>query len=93
MVSSHGSYKERVQAVKSYLSGESVASISRLLGRHTTTVYDWINLYNTRKKFEDLKDKPRSGRPKKVTLKMINQIEKSLEKPASKFGHETDLWN
>ena len=89
----HGSYKERVQAVKGYLSGDPVASISKLLGRDPSTIYDWINLYKERESFEDLKDKPRSGRPTKVTPKMINKIEKSLEKPASDFGHETDLWN
>ena len=92
MRADHSSYAERVRAVKSYLEGGSVEAIASNLGRHKASVYKWIKIYEKKKRYEDLDDKPRSGRPLKITEKVINKIEKDLQKPASKFGFETDLW-
>lgn len=88
----HSTYEERVRAVKNYNDGSSVDSISKNLGRHKASIYKWIKVYEKRKCFEDLADKPRSGRPLKVTKTAIIEIEKDLEKPASEFDFETDLW-
>lgn len=92
MRTDHSSYEERVRAVKSYLAGGSVSTIAENLGRHKASVYKWIKIYEKKKSYEGLADKPRSGRPVKITSKTINRIEKDLQKPASKFGYETDLW-
>lgn len=92
MRTDHSNPEERIRAVKNYLNGQSVSSISVNLGRHSASIYKWIKVYKKRKKFEDLEDKPRSGRPQKVTAAVVKKIERDLSIPASKFGFPTDLW-
>lgn len=92
MRTNNATLSEKIRAVKNYLAGEPVPTIARNIGRHRITIYKWVRIYKERKSFDDLKERARSGRPAKVEKKIINKIEKDLEKPASKFGFETDLW-
>lgn len=92
MRSSHAGYEEKVRAVQNFLNGEPAPTIARNIGRHRVTIYKWVEIYKKNKSFNDLREKDRSGRPSKISKKTIKRMEKDLEKPASNFGFETDLW-
>jgi len=92
MRSSYATFEDKVRAVKNYLSGESAITIGKHMGRHRVTIHKWVDLYKKHRSFEVLREKPRSGRPPKVSTKFIKKIERDLERPASQFGFETDLW-
>ena len=88
----HATFEEKKRAVKNYLDGESAPTIAKNIGRHRVTIYKWVEVYQKNKSFDDLREKKRSGRPPKVEIRTIKKVENALQKPASKFGFETDLW-
>lgn len=88
----HATFEEKKRAVENYLAGELAPTIAKNMGRHRVTIYKWVEIYEKNKSFNDLHEKKRSGRPPKIEAKTIKRVEKALQKPASKFGFETDLW-
>ncbi len=88
----YASYEEKKRVVQNYLNGKTAPTIAKNIGRHRVTIYKWIEIYERNNSFEDLKEKKRSERPPKIRDKTVKRIEKDLQKPASKFGFEIDLW-
>ena len=75
--SKNATYEERERAVKNFLKGESAVTIARNIGRDRKTIYKWVKVYEKKKSFEDLKEKSRPGRPRKIDSKIIKKLEKS----------------
>ena len=88
----NASYEERERAVKNFLDGEPASTIAKNIGRNKSTIYKWVRLYKKKKSFKDLEEQERSGRPPVISKTLIKRLEKDLQKPASRFGFETDLW-
>ena len=84
---------EQVRAIgiQAYLDGKDVGSICDLLRVGRSTVYSWIEKYNTTKSVARSAN-PGSGRPKKLSGKEINSIVAMIKKPADTFGFDTSLW-
>jgi len=92
MSSYYPTSKEKRKIVSAYESGISAATIAAAHGCGRSSVYKWIADFRSEKGF-DRKRKPGSGRPSKLEPKYEKRLLKYLQKPASKFGFETDLWN
>lgn len=92
MRQNHASLEIKIKAVKNFLNGEPVTTIARNIGRDPSAIYRWIQRYKDTKEFTSLEQKTREGRPKVVTENIVKSIEKDLEKPASEFNFDTDLW-
>jgi len=81
----------RDKAVRAYLKGKNISSISEMYHMHRTTVFRWIKKYEHTGVVEREKS-PGSGRPSKLTEKQIKKLLKIILKPASDHGFETDFW-
>ena len=62
----HSSFSDRIRAVAHYLGKKPASEIATKLDRSVAWVFKWLNRYNE-EGFEGLKDRPRSGQPKKLT--------------------------
>jgi transposase len=62
----HSSFSDRIRAVAHYLGKKPAREIANKLDRSVAWVFKWLNRYNE-DGFEGLKDRPRSGQPKKLT--------------------------
>jgi putative transposase len=73
--------RERRRAIAILMSNDkkSVSAIAEQLGKNPDTVYDWLNNF-TAYGLEGLKDKPITGRPKKLKEEDQNSIEEVLKK-------------
>jgi len=62
----YASLSDRIRAVAQYLGKKSAAEIAEKLDRSVAWVFKWLNRYDE-VGFEGLKDRPRSGQPKKLS--------------------------
>jgi len=86
--------KEKIQLRKTIVQlhkkGKTQTEISYLLDISQSTVSFWIIRY---KKTNSLEDKPRSGKPSKLTKKQTKKLKKILlDSPPSRFGGESFGW-
>ena len=63
-------YKKRVEVVAAVQRGEQPAVVARVYNIPLRTVFDWLARYRNGG-WDALKDKPRSGRPRKVNAKVM----------------------
>ncbi|AAK41740.1 Partial transposase from ISC1048 [Saccharolobus solfataricus P2] len=81
--------KERILAVKLHVvDGKSEKEVSKMLNKGYSTIKLWIGKYK-KEGLDGLKDKPRSGRPRKVEEEKIKQI---LEDKPQKYGIQQEYW-
>jgi transposase len=71
--------KRRAMAILMSHDKKSVVEIATKLGMNPDTVYDWLNKFTTYG-LDGLKDKPISGRPKKLKEENQENIKKVLKK-------------
>ena len=62
----YASLSDRIKAVAQYLAKKSAAEIAEKLDRSVAWVFKWLNRYDE-EGFEGLKDRPRTGQPKKLS--------------------------
>lgn len=62
----YSAISDRIRAVAHYLARKPASEISIKLDRSVAWVFKWLNRYNE-EGFEGLKDRPRSGQPRKLS--------------------------
>ncbi|ACR40979.1 ORF1 in transposon ISC1048 [Sulfolobus islandicus M.16.4] len=81
--------KERILAVKLHLvDGKSEKEVSKMLNKGYSTIKLWVGKYK-KEGLNGLRDKPRSGRPRKAEEGKIKQI---LEDQPQKYGIQEEYW-
>jgi transposase len=81
----------RIRAVRAVDSGEQISTVSRSFQVHPATLHRW--LVRSRKSGESGLNRIQvSGRPRIIDSQTMKMLMKTILKPASKFGFETDFW-
>jgi putative transposase len=80
--------KERILAVKLVYDGFSLSEAARIVGRTKRAVFNWVRRFREGG-IEALRDKPRSGRPRKASRDFI--AEKLRSSPRA-LGYNVDYW-
>ncbi len=81
--------KERILAVKLHVvDGKTEKEVSKMLNKGYSTIKLWIGKYK-KEGLDGLKDKHRSGRPRKAEEEKIKQI---LEDKPQKYGIQEEYW-
>ena len=79
----------RYRAIELMEQGESKALISRILGVSVVSLNKW---QERSRRGEDLKTKPRSGRPRSITDEQLTELSRLLSEGAVAHGWENNLW-
>lgn len=80
----------RKTIIKLHEKGKRQTEISKLLDIPQTTISFWIKRY---KKTSSLNNRPKSGKPSKLTKKQFEQINHALHDfPPSRYGGESMGW-
>ena len=75
-----------------YKDGESVDTLSQRYGVPKSTVYYWLDRFESRSIDEALEDDPRSGRPGRLTGNERLELEAMLADPPDDHGYDADEW-
>jgi transposase len=68
--------KIRYEALYAVSRGNNVRNVANIIAVEESTVYDWIHLWETER---TVSDKPRSGRPSKLTEEDENEIKELID--------------
>ena len=93
---------QRAQAIRLSSKGHSIKEISEMLDVHYNSAYNWVTKYQI-EGFRGLLDKPRSGRPRKISDSEMGIVEAivneeprriivSLPKIEKQLGAKVSLW-
>ena len=88
----HPSQDLKASIVKSVQSGISISKLSRIHKIHRVTIHRWLREDSAGSDFAR-RTEPGSGRQAKLNESNAAKLIKIIDKPASKFGFETDLWD
>jgi putative transposase len=80
--------RERILAVKIVYDGSSLSKAAKTVGRTKRTVFNWVKRFREGG-IEALRDKPRSGRPRKAPREFV--AEKLKLNPRT-LGYDVDYW-
>jgi transposase len=87
----HSTFEVRVRAVRAVTDGMSVVEVAQAFQTDRSTVYRWVRRYSDGGD-QELRRRPASGRPRKLTWLTEAKLKRIVLAPASRFGFETDLW-
>jgi transposase len=79
----------RYRAIELMEQGESKALISRILGVSVVSLNNW---QKRSRRGEDLKTRPRSGRPRTITDEQLTELSRLLSEGAVAHGWVNNLW-
>lgn len=82
----------RLVAAREYKAGLSPAQIEDKYGWSEGTVYHWLGYFEERGDDAALVDKPRSGRPRKLTDEQYEQFIDELQESPQEFGYDHQAW-
>jgi transposase len=82
----------RLVAAREYKAGLSPAQIEDKYGWSEGTVYHWLGYFEKRGDDAALVDKPRSGRPRKLTDEQYEQFIDELQESPQEFGYDHQAW-
>lgn len=88
----YSTYEVRVRAVRAVLNGQPKTVVAVAYQVDYSTLYRWCQRYDEKKGLETLERQPGSGRPALFDAKARERVVKTVLKPASSFGYETDFW-
>lgn len=83
---------DRVRAILLSHKGYNIRRISQILDIAPTYIGEWFNRYE-REGVTGLLDRPRSGRPSKVTQRHIRLILEAIEKSPQLYGYNRSTWS
>lgn len=72
---------------------ESCDSIGALFGNSPRSVSNWVKKVNETGNIEVLRDKPRSGRPPRLSEKQKEELKAILQKSPDQSGVPTNIWD
>jgi transposase len=82
----------RLQAVLLVARGRSIGEVAQIAGVSPRSVYHWVERYLRAHRADDLRDRPRSGRPVAAAAIADACIERELRKDPMKLGYSTTGW-
>lgn len=88
MIESSTEFRRR-RAVELMQQGEDKEIISRILGVSRNSLNVWLRKTNAG---ESLETKPISGRPRRIDIKQLAELEQLLSKGATFHGWQNNLW-
>lgn len=68
-------------------------SLGKLLGHSNRTISNWINKLNGSSDIEVLRDKPKPGRPAKLTNTQLLEIREVLQQKPEESGVTANIWD
>ncbi|NEQ10852.1 MAG: helix-turn-helix domain-containing protein [Moorea sp. SIO4E2] len=72
---------------------ETVRHLAVIVGRTERTIHRWLEIYRHSGLEELLKEKPKTGRPKKLKIEQVAKLQQELRDPAGfKSYKEVQLW-
>lgn len=83
---------QRLMASILYKQGPSVPMIADWFGFREATIYRWFDRLETEPIPEAVRDRPRPGRPPKLTEDQRRQFEEALRAPPSQSGRDAAEW-
>jgi transposase len=88
----YSTYDIRIRAVKAVIQGLSVTNVANAYQVNRSTVYRWVERYESEGNNDGLIRKAVSGRPRLFAEIDDCELLSIVLKPASAFGYETDFW-
>lgn len=85
-------YSHRLHTVMFLLKGLTTKQSAQFCNDNPRTVKHWGQQYK-KKGLSGLKEAPRPGRPRKLTLENLEKIRQDLKKPTSSFGYNQGFWD
>lgn len=82
----------RIVAILMSAAGTPAQQITSTLGVTAQSVSNWRNRWNRGGPF-DLKDRPRSGGPRRVTAKYIELMEEAVDREPQAYGYVFTTWS
>ncbi|ADJ15316.1 helix-turn-helix domain-containing protein [Halalkalicoccus jeotgali] len=82
----------RLMVALAYKDGDRVKHLCRLYGIPESTLYYWLDRFETRGLDGALEDEPRPGRPPKVDESTRNSLAADLTDSPAKFGYDRAKW-
>lgn len=82
----------RLVIALAYEDGVSVETLSRRYGIPRSTIYYWLDRFESRTLEDALEDGSRSGRPGKLTHEQRRELEAVLAEPPAEHGYDADDW-
>lgn len=85
-------YDHRLHAVLLVAQGMTCPEVGRMLGDASRTVEYWVHRFE-RHGVAGLVERPRSGRPKRLTEEQLQEIGVALRHSLAELGMDTHLWD
>lgn len=82
----------RLQAVLLVARGFPTPEVARITGTKPNAVYDWVRLYLRAHQPDDLRDAPRSGRPRAAGRITDARIVREYRRDPLRLGYNTTGW-
>lgn len=87
-----GKAVKRLMAAIAYKQGHSPAEIEETFGISRKNVYEWLDRFEERGLDEALHDKPKPGRPSKLTDEEFEELEAVLDNSPEEAGYDVQAW-
>ncbi|MFC4356909.1 transposase [Halobium salinum] len=83
---------KRLMVALAYLDGESVATLSTRYGIPRSTVYYWLDRFESEPLESAIRDEDRPGRPPKLDERQREQLRSDLQAPPSEQAFDAEAW-
>ncbi len=85
-------YLERLYALRYFAAGKSREQVAKLVGRGSTTILQWMKLWNEGG-FPLLRPEFNTTRPSKISSTQIEALKNDLRKKPTEFGYLQGGWS
>ena len=85
-------YFHRLEVLKYVLQGHSPYEAAEVFDHSPRSIHNWLHRLADRG-LSGLQDKPRSGRPARLSPSQIEQVRQDLEHSPRKLGYDQNLWD
>jgi transposase len=82
----------RLMIALAYEDGESVGTLSRRYGFPRSTIYYWLDRFESRPLEAALDDDPRPGRPRQLSDEERRELAEVLADPPTDHGYDAEKW-
>lgn len=83
---------KRLMVALAYKDGVDVDTISERYGIPPSTIYYWLDRLENQPMADALQDKPRPGRPPKLSTEQRVEVETWLEGSPRDVGYDAEVW-
>lgn len=83
---------KRLMVALAYKDGVAVDTIASRYGIPQSTVYYWLDRFETQSIPAALEDEPRPGRPPKLTAEQRTTVDSWLDESPQAFGYDAERW-